>query len=717
MNKHKKPQRAVIITLSMFIVMLLGAGSVLAFDGLPLWDWNHGVQISSSVSPGTLNSYQPVPDKLGGTYVTYLQVVNLTPIWNVFNAEVRVKLLDEDGVTLWSIPVANNSLDHSWSPVACADGYGNVIVAWVEGPLDIPIDPLKSFGTGYEVHAQKISSSGVRLWTGDAVLSSKYNSDLFSLSLKICPDGTGGAFIGWGSRLTYVSRDANVPGGLNGIELIPGGSGNYKFIYDGTGYSYITPPPNPQRVWVPGGVYAAWTDGTGSLIGQRVNAGTQWGTNGEQIAQFLTMGNFEMALDNSGDLLTCYMGTPTASTNVQIRAQKLNRDGTKDWNTDGMMVFNAADTGGDWPTAGGNVAITTDDSGGAIIAWQDHRRMPAGHIDLYAQRLNSSGSKMWYNEILLPPYTVGDTAPGDQGMPRIVPDGAQGAVVVYQDKGGWSWDIAATRVAGSGLRLWSQWVRFDGSDSSDPGLDQTGPRIAYDQWGTPEGVFIVWLESDSSHKRIFAEKVEVNSDPPINDDCSNATVAWPGNNLMGAVAWATNDGSAGCGDSSSSADAWYKITPTFSGVLNVNTCGSNDIGGEDNGMDTVLSLHSSCPGSSGNQLNCNDDWISAGTPINACDGVDEGTDTRDSAVSTAVTKNQTYYIRVSHFGSSNPGQFRLNLEQLPFECDIDEDGDVDGKDLSEFNGYYPGDIRADLNNDGTVNQVDMAMCADQLGRI
>ena len=246
----------------------------------------------------------------------------------------------------------------------------------------------------------------------------------------------------------------------------------------------------------------------------------------------------------------------------------------------------------------------------------------------------------------------------------LVPDGADGAVVVYQDKGGFSWDIAATRVSEAGARLWSQWVRFDGSSFSDPGLNQTFPTIAVDEWGSPGGVFVAWQESEGSHHRIFAEKVEVSSTAPINDNCSLATVLYPGNTHVGSLAWATNDGSAGCGSSSSSADVWYRVTPQGSGELKLNTCGSNDIGGQDNGIDTVLSVHSGCPGTTGNQIVCNDDWVST------CSGTDNGT-SRDSAVSLSVQKNQTYYVRVSHHPDSKLGPFRLSsqlLVQTSFEC-------------------------------------------------
>ncbi len=143
-----------------------------------------------------------------------------------------------------------------------------------------------------------------------------------------------------------------------------------------------------------------------------------------------------------------------------------------------------------------------------------------------------------------------------------------------------------------------------------------------------------------------------------NDSCSGAEAGCPGT-INGSTAAATNDGSASCGTSTTSPDVWYAYTPQSNGTLSVNTCGSNDLGGADAGMDTVLSIHTACPGTTGNQLACNDDWNSGGAPANACTGIDSGL-ARDSAVQVAVTGGTTYYIRVSGF-SGSAGAFVLNV--------------------------------------------------------
>ena len=196
------------IGLGGLLTVFLLALPALAYDGDHLWDWNNGVKIDEAVGPGDLSHHQPVADESGGAYVVYRKAGSLTPTWDDYNAAVRVKHIDETGQTLWNTLASTQSNGKTWSPVACGDRNGNVIVAWVEGPIDPPpSDPFYYPGSGYRVQAQKLNSNGARLWTNDAILSTKTYSNGFSLSLKICPDGIGGAFVGWGSRLMHVDKD------------------------------------------------------------------------------------------------------------------------------------------------------------------------------------------------------------------------------------------------------------------------------------------------------------------------------------------------------------------------------------------------------------------------------------------------------------------------------------------------------------------------------
>jgi V8-like Glu-specific endopeptidase len=145
-----------------------------------------------------------------------------------------------------------------------------------------------------------------------------------------------------------------------------------------------------------------------------------------------------------------------------------------------------------------------------------------------------------------------------------------------------------------------------------------------------------------------------------NDNCGSANVlTGVAGTRTGDVTGASNDGATTCGSSSSNPDVWYTYTACTSGTLSVNTCGTHDANGVDTGMDTVVSAHSACPGTSVNTITCNDDW-SSGSPPNACAGSDAG-NARDSAITVSMTAGQTVWVRVSHFSTDVAnGVFQLS---------------------------------------------------------
>jgi len=133
------------------------------------------------------------------------------------------------------------------------------------------------------------------------------------------------------------------------------------------------------------------------------------------------------------------------------------------------------------------------------------------------------------------------------------------------------------------------------------------------------------------------------------DACGSAMDVTGSGTITDTMFGAVQDGAAGC--VVSSRDRWYRFTALTPGVLRVNTCGTHDgIYGPDAGMDTVLSIHSGCPGTAANQLVCNNDWNAGGSPAGACGAADAGA-MRDAAVSLTMTAGQTVLIRVGLVGS------------------------------------------------------------------
>ena len=166
---------------------------------------------------------------------------------------------------------------------------------------------------------------------------------------------------------------------------------------------------------------------------------------------------------------------------------------------------------------------------------------------------------------------------------------------------------------------------------------------------------------------ILALAGSVHAVPPSNDLCNSAIAITTTAGLevkSGTLVDSTRDGAASCGQSALSPDVWYIFPgkPGIGGRLTVTTCGTNDTGGIDVGIDTVLALYSSCGGA---QIACNDDWIGDDVVVtHACAGMDTGF-ARDSAVQTLLAPDSGVVIRVSVYGGTPTGAFTLRVTFEP----------------------------------------------------
>jgi hypothetical protein len=129
------------------------------------------------------------------------------------------------------------------------------------------------------------------------------------------------------------------------------------------------------------------------------------------------------------------------------------------------------------------------------------------------------------------------------------------------------------------------------------------------------------------------------------DTCAAAIPVNAGGTYASCTQLATLDGNAPCVALQASPDIWYKYTAPVSGTIILDTFGSS--------FDTVLSVHSACPGSAGNAVACNDNF-----------SIFEDA----SYIPLDVTQGATYYIRLAGKGTSR-GSVLLHTGQLqPAGC-------------------------------------------------
>jgi len=134
------------------------------------------------------------------------------------------------------------------------------------------------------------------------------------------------------------------------------------------------------------------------------------------------------------------------------------------------------------------------------VVWQDGRN-GAGNYDIYAQRVDGSGELLW-----APAGVPVCVATNNQINPTIIPDGAGGAFIAWQDnRKGSEFDIYVQHITASGTVVsGGGWVA-DGLGICTATNSQFYPTLASDGAG---GAYIAWQDFRSgTDNHIFAQRV------------------------------------------------------------------------------------------------------------------------------------------------------------------------------------------------------------------
>ncbi len=172
---------------------------------------------------------------------------------------------------------------------------------------------------------------------------------------------------------------------------------------------------------------------------------------------------------------------------ASIYAQRVTSSGTALWTANGVAIVSTL------PIS--SPSVVTGGDGGAIIVWEDNR---SGNYDIFAQRLDASGGVAagW-------PFAgvAACSLAGTQSRPMAISDGRGGAIIAFQSTGMLSLDIRAQRVASDGRRLWGS----SGTVVSNPLLKEDMiPDLVPDGAG---GAVIVWEELEGP-AYAYAQRVD-----------------------------------------------------------------------------------------------------------------------------------------------------------------------------------------------------------------
>jgi len=194
-----------------------------------------------------------------------------------------------------------------------------------------------------------------------------------------------------------------------------------------------------------GGAIITWEDQRGGggyhIYAQRINSdgGVQWTTNGIAITSITNGYNPVITSDGSGGAIIAWQG----GAGIDVLAQRINSAGVVQWTADGVVICNA-------DNQQQSVEIISDGLGGAIITWEDLRG--GSTFDIYTQRVNSTGDVKWTAN-----GTAICTAANHQTNPYLVSDGAGGAIITWIDERvtPGSWDAYAQRINSTGDVKWT----------------------------------------------------------------------------------------------------------------------------------------------------------------------------------------------------------------------------------------------------------------------
>jgi hypothetical protein len=260
------------------------------------------------------------------------------------------------------------------------------------------------------------------------------------LGIRSIPDGDGGMILVWEDRRFGGSSNRAVY--CQRIDRF-----GFRQWGDSTGLQIamtITGTASVSRFYDicsdgKGGAIILWSEFSPSftvewLKAQRISkeGNKLWGANGIQITN---EGNkqemMSISPDNTGG---CYYAYQTSELNIsdfELKANRLDSNGVKQWGN-GIFICQAQGIQTDLH------AVTSSD-GGFIVTWRDPRTSPSTDFDIYAQKLNASGSILW-------------TANGqpvctfqrEQNYQYAYPDNSGGVFIVWSD---WRLsDSATTRI-------------------------------------------------------------------------------------------------------------------------------------------------------------------------------------------------------------------------------------------------------------------------------
>ncbi|OOP56387.1 MAG: hypothetical protein AYP45_09255 [Candidatus Brocadia carolinensis] len=422
---------------------------------------------------GQQSSPQIISDGAGGAIIAWEDTRDV-------HFDIYVQRIDARGNILWQkdgVPVCT-APENQKRPRLVSDGNGGAIIVWHD---------MRGGIGNYDIYAQRVDAEGSPLWTNDGIpVCNEVNEQN---SPCIASDGAGGAIVVWedfrtnyadlyGQRINKNGEPLWIKSGV----LVCGVSGAQnapEVVSDGTSGAIVVWQDFRRNY---SDIYAQRIDGSGAILWEK------WGV---VVCNAQGHESFAVAVSNGAEgAIVTWIDTRNGTNNNDIFIQQIDGNGATQWLTNGVPLC----------TAPGNQnypVIATDGAGGALSAWWDMR---SGDFNIYAQRIDLSGSVKWENNGVAICIET-----GIQNRVSIINDGNYGAILVWNDNrmSPADFDVYAQRIDQSGLPLWEK----NGVVVSAAPDTQCFPLLVGDGAG---GAIIAWQDGrqkDKNYWDIYAQKI------------------------------------------------------------------------------------------------------------------------------------------------------------------------------------------------------------------
>jgi hypothetical protein len=350
----------------------------------------------------------------------------------------RVRLTD--GQPLWAadhVVVVSGSAYHERRPAVVPDQAGGFVAVY---EAEVPEGPLKG---DIDLLAQRVDGSGALRWGGGTQSVVIAATSVVERAPALVPTGDGGAFVVFERHGTDDS--GAIDSDLGAQRIGPDGSlrwasGAMEGLSIAAGPGLATAPvavPDGQ-----GGLIVVFElepvggpgAGTTLLCAHRIDPQgvPLWSQDGQPLVIARAQGSVGQPAvlpDGLGGAMVIFreeQRTGELAGDHDLMVQRVLADGSLPWSgqPEDYKIVSATILDEGAPAA------VLDQQGGAIVAYQaTWREGPRkGQVDLFAQRIDAEGAGLWNDGAPVPL----STSDGDEGPPRLVSDGAGGAIAIYE---------------------------------------------------------------------------------------------------------------------------------------------------------------------------------------------------------------------------------------------------------------------------------------------